>query len=92
MHVDPMPDFIRVNYEIHEWKHATAILWNDFQAEWNDIIEVLTNFRLRRSDVLKPGGGKSPIATALDSGFFERGWEKKTFRTELVRLLAVNIT
>ena len=84
MYVDPIPDFIRDHYEVHESKHSTAILRNDFQAEWNDIVEVLTHFRLRRSDILRPGGGKSPIASALDSGFFEKGWEKKTFRTEVV--------
>lgn len=32
------PDFIKEHYEIHEWKHAIAILKNDFVDEWSDII------------------------------------------------------
>ena len=84
MYIEPIPDFLREHYEIREWKHATAILRNDFRTEWVDIVEVLTQFRLRRTDVIRPGGRKSPIAHALDTSFFERGWEKKTFRTEVV--------
>ena len=71
-------------YEVHEWKHAMAILRSDFPSEWTDIIKVLSGFQLRRSDILKPGGGKSPIANALDSAFYQLGWEKKRFRTKVV--------
>ena len=77
-------EYVRAHYEIHEWRHASAILRNDFQTEWNDIIGVLSNFRLPKSEVLRPGGGKTRIARELDAGFFERGWNKKTFRTEVV--------
>lgn len=76
--------FVLDNYEIHEWRHAKAILNSDFTAEWMDIIEVLASFRLTRSSILKPGGRKSPIATALDRGFYERGWIEKTFQTKVV--------
>ena len=71
-------------YEFHEWKHAIAILRSDFPVEWNDMVDVLTRFRLNKSHVLRPGGGKSQIASALDSAFFQRGWQKKTFRTRVV--------
>ncbi len=84
MNRDPVPQSVRADYEIHEWRHATAILSFDFAAEWNDTLEVLANFYLPKSDILKPGGGKSPIAKSLDAGFFERGWEKKRFRTSMV--------
>ena len=84
MSVESIPSFIRTHYEVHQWKHATAVLRNDFPTQWNDIIEVLTDFRLYKSDIVTPGGGKSPIAKALDSALFEHGWEKKTFRTKVV--------
>lgn len=32
-----LPEFIRENYEVHEWKHACAILKEDFPQEWQDI-------------------------------------------------------
>ncbi len=48
MSITLLPDFIRENYEVHEWKHACAILKEDFYEEWNDIISVLTKFRLKK--------------------------------------------
>jgi len=61
-----LPDFIRENYEIHEWKHACAILKEDFTNEWNDIISVLENFRLKKSWIITPGGRKSKISGYID--------------------------
>ena len=49
--ISSLSEFIRDHYEIHEWKHATAILEKDFPDQWRDIIEVLTSFRLRKSSV-----------------------------------------
>ncbi len=84
MAIDRLPESIRRNYEIHEWKHASAILESDFPTEWRDIIDVLTAFRLLRSDIRTPGGGKSPIAIKLDAAFSRRGWIEKGFDTRVV--------
>lgn len=82
--IEELPDFIRANYEVYEWKHATAILKNDFPVEWGDIMDILTDFRLRKSDIMTPGGRKSPIANMFDQAFYSKGWVKKTFRTKMV--------
>ncbi len=79
-----LPARVRQFYEVHEWKHACAVLKGDFPNEWKDITEVLEKFRLRKSDVAAPGGSKSPVANALDSEFFRRGWEEKSFETQVV--------
>jgi hypothetical protein len=84
MTLDLLPRFIRDNYEVHEWKHACAILKNDFEREWQDIIEVLTGFRLYRTAITTPGGRKSSIAELLDSGFYGRDWIEKKFDTKVV--------
>jgi len=39
MGIELLPEFIIENYEVHEWKHASAILKSDFNKEWNDIIK-----------------------------------------------------
>jgi len=62
MSVDLLPKFVRENYEIHEWKHACAILKEDFPNEWQDIISVLTAFRLQKGWITNPGGRKSKIS------------------------------
>ena len=84
MTTDLVPPDVRSLYEVHEWKHACAVLRADFADEWRDIIEVLRAFRLRRSDVVAPGGGKSPIAVALDAEFARRGWYEKAFETKVL--------
>lgn len=84
MTTDLLPYEILAFYEVYEWKHACAILKSDYPREWQDLIEVLSRFRLRRSDIATPGGRKSPIAGALDAAFYERGWEEKGFETKIL--------
>jgi hypothetical protein len=79
-----IPDFVREQYEIFQWRHASAILQIDFPDEWQDIMDVLTDFRLLKSDILAPGGRKSSIADKFDSAFFARGWIEKSFNTRMI--------
>lgn len=84
MTVDLLPTFIRNHYEIHESKHACAILMQDFPHEWNDIIEVLTAFRLRKSWLTVGGGRKSKVSESIDSELYARGWVEKQFQTAIL--------
>jgi hypothetical protein len=81
---DLLPVGLRDLYEVHEWKHACAVLKGDYSSEWDDIIAVLSSFRLHRDDILTPGGGKSVISKGLDRAFTQRGWIEKSFRTMIV--------
>lgn len=72
------------NYEIHEWKHACAILKNDFPSEWGDLIELLENFTLKKSWIEAAGGSKSGLAIWVDKFMGERGWKEKHFSTSVV--------
>lgn len=47
MTLDLLPVYIREKYKIHERQHACAVLKGDFPGEWGDIIQVLSEFRLR---------------------------------------------
>lgn len=79
-----LPDFVRDNYEFHEWKHATAIIAADFPEEWNDLIQVLTAFRVRRTHILAKGGQKSKTTDSLERAFTTRGWQEKRWETGIV--------
>lgn len=81
---DIFSKFIRTNYEIHEWRHSCAILANDFPAELDELIEVLTRFRLKRSWLIKGGGNKSPISNWIDGELAAKGWVAKNFDTKIV--------
>lgn len=79
-----LPQHVHDNYEIAEWKHASAILQTDFPTEWGDIIAALTEFRLLRSHIAVPGGSKSLVADSLDRCFSLRGWREKSFDTKVL--------
>ena len=82
MTIELLTEFILEHYEAHEWNHACAILHNDFPNEWNDIIDALTAFRLRKSWITVGGGRKSKVSEFIDNFLFERGWEEKSFETQ----------
>ncbi len=69
---------------MHEWKHPCAILKQDFAAEWDDLCDVLTGFRLQRSWIEVGGGRKSKVSESIDSALYTRGWVEKKFKTEIV--------
>lgn len=80
---DRLPDFIRENYEFHEWKHASAILSQDFSHEWTDLLSLLTDLRLYKSWITVGGGNKSKLAAYVDTYLTGRGWVEKQFQTAI---------
>ncbi|RME86539.1 MAG: restriction endonuclease, partial [Zetaproteobacteria bacterium] len=84
MGIELFPEDIRDRYELHEWKHACAILRTDFPDEWQDIVDLLRAFRLRREWIARPGGRKSAVSEFIDGFLYERGWREKQFRTRMV--------
>lgn len=83
MGVELLPEFIRDQYQVHEWKHACAILKCDFPDEWQDIIELLQHFRLRLSWLVEAGGRKSKVSDHIDNFLYQRGWQEKQFYTAI---------
>lgn len=84
MSIELLPQFVRDNYEVHEWKHACAILKEDFPNEWEDILSVLSDFRLHKSWITNPGGRKSKVSEFIDAYLYDRGWIEKEFQTQVV--------
>ncbi len=80
----PVPLDLLDRYEVHEWRHGLAILSAAHPEEWQDILETLRNFRLLRSDIMKPGGRKSEIAAKIDGALLAKGWREKSFDTRIV--------
>ena len=80
---DRLPEFVRDNYECHEWRHASAILSQDFPAEWRDLCDLLATFRLRRSWVATGGGNKSKLSDFIDGFLGTRGWVETRFQTAI---------
>lgn len=84
MGIELVPEFIRQHYYVGEWKHACAIFANDYPEEWLDVMEVLTNFRLLKSQISVGGGNKSDVSGTIDSALTLKGWCEKKFSTRVV--------
>jgi hypothetical protein len=76
-----LPKFIRDNYEVKEWRHASSILQTDFPELLEEFIDVLIRFRLKKSQVVVGGGSKTKIAGWIDSELRKKGWVEKQFKT-----------
>jgi hypothetical protein len=84
MTLQQIPSNIRRNYEVREWKHAIAVLRNDFPKDWKDILALLDDFKLRKSWLTTGGGNKSELASYIDKFLVDgRGWEEKKFDTSV---------
>lgn len=77
------PQFVEDNFEVHEWRHAVAILKSDFPVEFAEICDVLSRFRLLKSWIEVGGGRKSKVSEWIDSELGKVGWMPKNFDTRI---------
>lgn len=78
-----VPEDLRQLYRVKEWRNAAGVLSTACPDEWSDIINILRDFRLYKSEVIAAGGRKSPIASRIDKRFYERNWVEKKFDTKI---------
>lgn len=83
MPVEHLPKFISDHYEVHEWRHALAILRQDFPKEFDEVCDVLNRFRLQQSWLTVGGGRKSKISEWIDGALLKHGWKPKNFDTKI---------
>lgn len=79
-----VPSSLTKLYAIHEWRNGLAVLSAANPGEWSDIVAMLEEFRLYRTELIKSGGRKSLIAQRLDDGLAKRGWKERRFDTKIV--------
>lgn len=83
MTTNAFPPQIREKFEIHEWKHAVAILKEDFPEEWQDLLAMLSALSIPKEWITTPGGNKSRLAVWLDDFLSARGWGERGFQTAI---------
>jgi hypothetical protein len=78
-----IPSGIRANYEVHDFKHAAAILCKEFPSEFEELCIALDSFRFTKRDILKAGGNESHIPKLFSNLLTPRGWEQRKLEAEL---------
>lgn len=71
-----LPATARDHWEFMETNSAAAVLKAVCPTEWQDIVEVLSTYRLSPERWLKPGGNRGDIAEQIDAEFSARGWQE----------------
>lgn len=82
-----IPTALDPHYEFHQWRNALAVLSAAYPTEWAELIEVLSTFRLLRTDIGEQGekgGGKSKVAIRFDRLLRAKGWLPKQFDTRVL--------
>src|SRR5215813_11774976 len=85
--LDLVPPELHDLYDFREWRNPCAVLSVAYPDEWADILTVLKDFRLLRSDIGEAGvkgGGKSLVAIRMDAMFRAKGWGPAEFNTKIV--------
>lgn len=83
-YVDYIPQDIKELYEIHDFKHAAAILANEFPIEFKEICEALRSFRLTIADITDPGKNESQVPKKISSILRPDGWKEGKMNAKLV--------
>ena len=78
-----VPPDIQSVYHVKEWRNAAGVLHTACPAEWQDVQDVLREFRLLKSEVLVGGGNRSLISRRVDDALYRRGWQEKGFATSI---------
>jgi hypothetical protein len=79
MGLNLIPARLRKRFRFEERHHAISILAVDFEEEFHDLLLCLEAFHLKKSEILTPGGGRSPIPKAIDGFLVKRRWAEKRF-------------
>lgn len=82
--LDLIPPALHQLYEVQEWRNAPIVFKGAHPDEWDELLGVLGSFRLLKSEMVRGGGNKSPIAKRLDQPLYDLGWVEKEFDTKIV--------
>jgi hypothetical protein len=80
---DYIPEELSKLYEVHDFKHAAAILSKEFPVEFEEICTALLQFRFSQEDILKSGGNESHIPKMFSRILQPMGWDAKNLAAEL---------
>jgi len=78
-----VPEDICERYHVKEWRNAAGVLTTACPTEWADVLAVLREFRLLRSEIEVGGGNRSLISRRIDEALYTRGWVEKGFSTSI---------
>ena len=81
---DHIPEDISNFYEIHDFKHAAAILATEFREEFQEVCTALRNFRFTEEDIIIGGGNESNIPKKFSNILRPMGWKAEQLNAKML--------
>lgn len=78
-----IPKDLKKLYEVHDFKHAAAILADEFPKEFKELCAALRKFRFTEEDITKAGGNESNIPKIFSGLLRPLKWKEKNLAAEL---------
>ncbi len=82
--IEDISPTLHEKFEIHEWRHASAVMVQDFPAEWADITDVLGRLVIRKSWIEVGGGNESKVSKFMGTELTAKGWAERKFKTAIM--------
>jgi hypothetical protein len=82
-YLDYLPQSVLDRYEFAEVRNAAGILAATNEDAFNEMVDVLDNFRLLTTDLVNPGGSESELAARLNLAFRSQGWREARVDTHM---------
>jgi hypothetical protein len=79
-----IPTDLLEKYHVKEWRNATGVLETACPKEWAEVIQVLRDFQLLKSEILVGGGNRSLVSMRIDEPLYAKGWVEKKFNTSII--------
>ncbi len=82
-----LPRSLLQRYAFAESRNAAAVLQASNPGAFDDVVAVLSDFKLVPTDITEPGRNKSPVAARLDLAFRELGWREGQYEVHVTSKL-----
>ena len=79
-----IPEDIRQLYEIHDYRHAAAILACEFPEEYADVYQALRTFRFTEEQIIEAGKNESQIPKGFSKILRPLGWAEGKLKAKLM--------
>ena len=84
-----LPQDVVRRFDFYETRQAGAILRAVDGEQFDEVVDVLRRFEIRRADLVRPGGQESRLAQRFNAAFRDRGWREARVDTEITLRLHV---
>jgi hypothetical protein len=78
-----VPQEILDLYEVHSYRHAASILWNNHTTEIGEIVSALRSFNLSTDDIRKAGGNETDIVKRVTGLLRGKDWLETRIKADL---------